>query len=110
MTPPRYQRTTARISELCDLFLLHGDFQTLVKSHLWLRDGGGEGTRTHDPLVANQVLYQLSYAPMFDGVTRVRDRGPVERLPFWSLIQDECQNGGPDRSRTCDLPLIRRTL
>ena len=27
------------------------------------RDGGGEGTRTHDPLVANQVLYQLSYAP-----------------------------------------------
>ena len=25
--------------------------------------GGGDGTRTHDPLVANQVLYQLSYAP-----------------------------------------------
>lgn len=26
-------------------------------------NGGGEGIRTHDPLVANQVLYQLSYAP-----------------------------------------------
>ena len=26
--------------------------------------GGGEGIRTHDPLVANQVLYQLSYAPL----------------------------------------------
>lgn len=26
--------------------------------------GGGEGIRTHDPLVANQVLYQLSYAPV----------------------------------------------
>jgi len=26
--------------------------------------GGGDGTRTHDPLVANQVLYQLSYAPV----------------------------------------------
>ena len=25
--------------------------------------GGGDGTRTHDRLVANQVLYQLSYAP-----------------------------------------------
>ena len=28
------------------------------------RGGGGEGTRTHDRLVANQVLYQLSYAPL----------------------------------------------
>ena len=27
--------------------------------------GGGDGTRTHDRLVANQVLYQLSYAPRF---------------------------------------------
>jgi len=27
------------------------------------KGGGGDGTRTHDPLVANQVLYQLSYAP-----------------------------------------------
>jgi hypothetical protein len=26
-------------------------------------EGGGDGTRTHDRLVANQVLYQLSYAP-----------------------------------------------
>ena len=25
--------------------------------------GGGDGIRTHDRLVANQVLYQLSYAP-----------------------------------------------
>ena len=29
--------------------------------------GGGDGTRTHDRLVANQVLYQLSYAPDFSG-------------------------------------------
>ena len=25
--------------------------------------GGGDGIRTHDLLVANQTLYQLSYAP-----------------------------------------------
>ena len=25
--------------------------------------GGGKGTRTLDPLIANQVLYQLSYTP-----------------------------------------------
>ncbi len=28
--------------------------------------GGGDGIRTHDHLVANQVLYQLSYAPYGD--------------------------------------------
>ena len=26
-------------------------------------DGGGDGIRTHDLLVANQVLSRLSYAP-----------------------------------------------
>jgi hypothetical protein len=47
--------------------------------------GGGEGTRTHDPLVANQVLYQLSYAPMIvadDRVTR-----PFGRVRFrWQRL------------------------
>jgi hypothetical protein len=27
-------------------------------------DGGGEGTRTPDPMVANHVLCQLSYTPL----------------------------------------------
>jgi hypothetical protein len=27
------------------------------------RGGGDDGTRTHDPLLAKQVLYQLSYVP-----------------------------------------------
>jgi hypothetical protein len=40
-------------------------------------DGGGDGTRTHDPLLAKQVLYQLSYAPFDDrrsdlGVSQIR--------------------------------------
>jgi hypothetical protein len=26
--------------------------------------GGDDGTRTHDPLLAKQVLFQLSYIPM----------------------------------------------
>jgi hypothetical protein len=33
-------------------------------SHLATPHGGGDdGTRTHDPLLAKQVLYQLSYVP-----------------------------------------------
>ena len=45
-----------------------------------MRIGGGEGTRTHDPLVANQVLYQLSYAPVF-GLTSPSRAGSKNRLP-----------------------------
>ena len=33
-------------------------------------NGGDDGTRTHDPLVANQVLYQLSYVPERTSFTR----------------------------------------
>ena len=30
----------------------------------WGVVGGDDGTRTHDPLLAKQVLFQLSYIPM----------------------------------------------
>ena len=29
--------------------------------------GGDDGIRTHDPLLAGQVLSQLSYTPIFNG-------------------------------------------
>ena len=32
------------------------------------RTGGDDGNRTHDPLLAGQVLSQLSYTPIFLGV------------------------------------------
>ena len=31
-----------------------------------LADGGDDGIRTHDPLLAGQVLSQLSYTPIFE--------------------------------------------
>ena len=35
-----------------------------------LADGGDDGIRTHDPLLAGQVLSQLSYTPI-DGIPSV---------------------------------------
>ena len=54
--------------------------------------GGGGRNRTDDPLLAKQVLYQLSYAPNL-------------------IFQDRVPgHGGPGRTRTSDPTLIKRVL
>jgi len=45
-------------------------------------DGGDEETRTPDPLLAKEMLYQLSYVP---GVRWVGDGGR-----FWTRTRDLC--------------------
>ena len=54
------------------------------------RCGGGDRTRTDDPLVANQMLYQLSYAP----VDQVGDRlvGLTGFEPVTSRLSGERSN------------------
>jgi hypothetical protein len=37
-----------------------------------LFSGAGEGIRTPDPLITNQMLYRLSYASKFSGKSRLR--------------------------------------
>ena len=50
---------------------------------LWSQPGGDDGIRTHDPLLAGQVLSQLSYTPMFLwGLVR---RVPVKELSVSAL-------------------------
>ena len=51
-----------------------------------MRNGGDKRNRTVDPLLAKQVLYQLSYTPMY------------------------LKDGGPKWARTTDLTIISRTL
>ena len=48
-----------------------------------LAGGGDDGVRTHDPLLAGQVLSQLSYTPIF-GVSLLNDNWQAS-LPAWSL-------------------------
>ena len=38
---------------------------TLKIAKKYRKNGGGKRTRTDDPLLAKQMLYQLSYAPNF---------------------------------------------
>ena len=58
------------------------------------RHGGGSRIRTGDFLLAKQALYRLSYAPV--------------GLP--AAAGAAANAGGPDKSRTCDLVLIRDAL
>jgi hypothetical protein len=59
------------------------------------RRGGDDRARTDDPLLAKQVLSQLSYIPLSPrGIARVH----------------KPSGGGPEWNRTTDLTLIRRAL
>ncbi len=63
------------------------------------RFGGAERDRTADPLLAKQVLSQLSYSPNLS----------MDCL-FPTKIGLANRNGGPGQTRTADLTLIRRAL
>ena len=43
---------------------MHGVFSFIFRRFDRLRSGGDDGIGTHDPLLAGQVLSQLSYTPV----------------------------------------------
>ena len=47
----------------------------LVERNQFKNNGGAERDRTVDPLLAKQVLSQLSYSPLMVSVTNRRDNG-----------------------------------
>ena len=67
--------------------------------------GGGKEDRTPDPLLAKQVLSQLSYTPIGCGSSLYLQRQ-------FLLNYDVCltQTNGLKWTRTTDLTLIRRAL
>ena len=75
----------------------------LVVEMMWIKSyplhflGGDDGIRTHDPLLAGQVLSQLSYTP-------------IKWLVVISFLQAVGLLGRPKWTRTTDLVLIRHAL
>ena len=70
-------------------------------------DGGDERNRTADPLLAKQVLSQLSYIPTSNCRLVILDWGP-NIANHKSEIDNPA--GGPSWDRTRDLTLIKRAL
>lgn len=55
--------------------------------------GGDDGTRTHDPLLAKQVLFQLSYVPEISARARNCTAAPSERDLSATLGANMCEAG-----------------
>ena len=70
--------------------------------------GGDEGARTLGLRLAKPALSQLSYIPVC-----VSRKGSSNNRPSGdsaTLGRLFAKGGGPDKVRTCDLPVISRTL
>ena len=77
------------------------------------QDGGGSRIRTGGILLAKQTLYQLSYTPMSNEQAaglRTAPGGLPPSAPSATAARLSPDAGGPDKSRTCDLVLIRDAL
>ena len=75
-------------------------------SFLWMFPSSGDGEiRTLDPLLARQVLSQLSYAPISDGPLSGYGTSLVQ-----ACIPGLFSASGLKWTRTTDLTLIRRAL
>ena len=69
--------STSRLSGARSNHLSYKPFSCADSSHLSVfpvpRYGGDDGIRTHDPLLAGQVLSQLSYTPILTGSFLFKD-------------------------------------
>src|SRR3546814_19152863 len=66
------------------------------------KNGGRTRARTWDPLIKSQLLYQLSYAPIFPATTGRRK--PRENI----RIRRKCKGFGPGKLLFCASRLGRR--
>ncbi len=74
---------------------------------LFAQRGGDERNRTADPLLAKQVLSQLSYIPTSHCGLAIAEYGMEIRNPHSEI---RIRRSGPSWDRTRDLTLIKRAL
>ena len=85
----------------------------VIRSRGWSslqEDGGARRDRTDDLMLAKHALYQLSYGPNSRRNSRGRPQlgAVIDPLSGRPRVTQRC--GGPRRTRTADLTLIRRVL
>jgi hypothetical protein len=68
------QGSTSQLKKLQRLNLKQTSLDLHIE-HANREDGGAERDRTVDPLLAKQVLSQLSYSPLMASITDRRDKG-----------------------------------
>ena len=96
----------SRLEKACGFFTFYGCTPLCA--------GGDDGIRTHDPLLAGQVLSQLSYTPIYRVLLFLRELCLTNYSLFiihHSLfISKRSLLGRPKWTRTTDLVLIRHAL
>ena len=123
---PRKPAYAGLCSDLGDVFLIQDQIETLhCCKMLQSKLGGDNRNRTDDPLLARQVLSQLSYTPassqtLYHSFPSFTENSLTPSFllflanPFhWALLgswSTLVRGGGPKWTRTTDLTIISRAL
>ena len=86
------------------------DLQSAPFGHSGTLPGAGDGTRTRDLLITNQLLYQLSYTSICFIVSFPEHYYGLSKCAFIYFHFVKNKSGGSYRARTCDILLVRQTL
>ena len=105
---PQFSKSAVRFKIYCETLLddAAGAFAKAVS--MITASGGARRDRTDDLMLAKHALSQLSYGPSFAEASE----GSPPCTPGWRANRscEAAKVGGPGKTRTSDLTLIKRAL